>query len=223
MTTASFTGIPLAATDFYAELEAHNTKQWWTAHKGDYERLIKAPMEALAAALAPEFGDGKLFRPYRDVRFSADKTPYKTQQGLVVGNVHAVARYLRIDADGLAVGGGFRAHDPVQTAGWRRGIDQDGRALAAILDGLQADGYSVAGDALKTAPRGYAADHPHVELLRRKELLLLRDLGTPDWLATDAAAAHIATHWRALDPLLGWLTEHVPVVAERERRGPNRA
>lgn len=74
MTT--FEGIPFAAADFYDELEFTNTRDWWAAHKDEYEAVVRAPMEALAAALEP--GAAKAFRPYRDVRFSPDKSPYKT-------------------------------------------------------------------------------------------------------------------------------------------------
>ena len=74
----TFTGIPVAALDFYEDLEADNSKSFWTAHKHIYEESVRTPLEALAAELEPEFGSPKLFRPYRDVRFAKDKTPYKT-------------------------------------------------------------------------------------------------------------------------------------------------
>jgi uncharacterized protein (DUF2461 family) len=74
----AFTGFPLAALDFYDDLEMDNTKAFWTAHKDVYETAVRAPMAALVAALEPEFGPAKVYRPYRDVRFAKDKTPYKT-------------------------------------------------------------------------------------------------------------------------------------------------
>jgi uncharacterized protein (DUF2461 family) len=80
-----FTGIPAAALDFYDDLEQDNSKTFWTAHKAIYDEAVRAPMEALAADLAKDYGEGKLFRPYRDVRFSKDKTPYKTHQGVWFG------------------------------------------------------------------------------------------------------------------------------------------
>lgn len=213
----SFDGIPLAAADFYAGLEADNSKAWWTAHKGDYERLVREPIEALAAALAPEFGDGKLFRPYRDVRFSADKTPYKNHQGLIFGRPNGAGFYVQIGAEGLSLGGGFHAHGPAQTVGYRTGVDQDGTRLAGVVTGLTKAGYELLGETLKTAPRGYAADHPHVDLLRRKELMVIRRIGTPAWLATRGAATRIATTLRQVSGLVDWLDTHVPVEPARER------
>ena len=82
--TATFEGFPVAALDFYDDLEMDNTKSFWTAHKDTYDTAVKAPMAALTAALEPEFGPAKVFRPYRDVRFSADKRAYKDRQGAFV-------------------------------------------------------------------------------------------------------------------------------------------
>ena len=79
-----FTGFPVAALDFYDDLEVDNTKSFWEKHKHVYEESVKAPMVALCDARRKEFGDAKVFRPYRDVRFAKDKTPYKTHQGAFV-------------------------------------------------------------------------------------------------------------------------------------------
>ena len=104
MSGVSFTGIPLAALDFYEDLEADNSKAFWTAHKTGYDDHVKAPITALADALAKDFGDYKYFRPYRDVRFSKDKTPYKTHQGVWFGESRA---YLHVSAAGLFVASGY--------------------------------------------------------------------------------------------------------------------
>ena len=80
---SGFRGFPVEALDFYDDLEMDNTKSFWTAHKDVYDTAVKAPMTALVAALEPEFGRAKVFRPYRDVRFAKDKTPFKTHQGAV--------------------------------------------------------------------------------------------------------------------------------------------
>src|ERR1700761_4398338 len=99
----SFTGIPIAALDFYEDLEADNSKAFWTAHKSIYDESVKAPFEALLAELAPEFGAAKLFRPYRDVRFAKDKTPYKTHQGAWFGESSC---YVHVSAAGLFLAAG---------------------------------------------------------------------------------------------------------------------
>ena len=103
----TFTGIPLAALDFYEDLEADNSKAFWTAHKQVYEESVRAPLEALVLALEARYGPAKLFRPYRDVRFSKDKTPYKTHQGAWFGES---SRYLQVSAAGLRLAGRLLAH-----------------------------------------------------------------------------------------------------------------
>ena len=118
----SFTGIPTAALDFYEDLENDNSKAFWTAHKHVYDEAVKAPLEALAEALAKEFGSPKLFRPYRDVRFSKDKTPYKTHQGVWFGES---GRYLHIGAAGLFVAGGYWDTSPAQVDRLRRAVADD--------------------------------------------------------------------------------------------------
>jgi uncharacterized protein (DUF2461 family) len=82
----AFTGWPVEAVEFYEGLQADNSKVYWDAHKSVYSDCVRAPMEQLLGELADEFGPGKLFRPYRDVRFSADKTPYKTSCAADPGN-----------------------------------------------------------------------------------------------------------------------------------------
>ena len=99
----TFNGWPAEALEFYEGLAADNSKAYWTAHKDSYERDVYAPMAALLAELEPDFGEGKTFRPYRDVRFSADKSPYKTNIGATVGD----DGYVQLDARGLAVGSGM--------------------------------------------------------------------------------------------------------------------
>ncbi len=101
----SFEGFPEEALLFYQGLEADNTKAYWTDHRAVYDRAVKAPLEGLLADLAPEFGTAKVFRPYRDVRFSKDKTPYKTHAAAVVEGDGSL--YVQLGADGLYVGGGY--------------------------------------------------------------------------------------------------------------------
>jgi len=207
---ADFTGFPLWGPRFYADLEHHNTREFWAANKDRWEREVRDPMRALVAALEPEFGPATVFRPHRDVRFSPDKSPYKTHQGAIAGPVPGLGYYVGLDADGLIVGGGFRAHSPAHTDRFRGAVDSDaGAELASIVDGLVDAGFSVEGAALKTHPRGYPADHPRVALLRRKELMAVTNVGTPPWLATPAALDRVRLMWRQVRPLAEWAVSHV--------------
>jgi uncharacterized protein (DUF2461 family) len=84
MTAPAFPGWPAAAVEFYRGLEADNSRAYWISRKDVYEESVRAPMEALLHELADEFGEGKIFRPNRDIRFSADKSPYKTAIGALL-------------------------------------------------------------------------------------------------------------------------------------------
>ena len=122
---AGAAGIPYGAVDFFAELELNNTREWWTAHAADHARLVKGPMTTLGEALAEEFGTPKLFRPHRDVRFSADKSPYKTHQGVVVGTGPGIGYYVQVSARGLMVAGGWYAGTPEQIARYREVVAEE--------------------------------------------------------------------------------------------------
>jgi len=200
-------GIPPEAFRFYAELEENNNREWWLGHKDVYDAAVKEPLGALLAELEPEFGPAKLFRPYRDVRFSQDKSPYKTAQGAFATRKEGVGYYLQVSADGLLVGGGYRSHTPAQLARFRAAADASGSgtSLQEIVDAIAAAGFRIEGEKLKTVPRGFDRDHPRAELLKHKTLYTGVDLGQPEWTATEAAAEEIAGRWRQLRPLVEWV------------------
>src|SRR5947208_7921849 len=101
MSNAGFRGFPAEAIEFYEGLEADNSKSYWTAHKQMYDDAVRAPMQALLETLEPEFGAGSIFRPYRDVRFSRDKSPYKTHIGAAVGELRGSVYYVQLSSEGL--------------------------------------------------------------------------------------------------------------------------
>jgi len=103
----SFKGWPDAALEFYVGLEADNSKAYWTAHKDVYEGSVKEPFQALSEAVEREFGPLRVFRPYRDTRFSKDKTPYKTAAAAVTESQGGAAYYVMINAEGLYAGSGY--------------------------------------------------------------------------------------------------------------------
>ena len=207
----TFTGFPDAAITFYEGLKADNSRAYWQDHKATYEAAVKNPMLALLDELEPEFGEAKLFRPNRDVRFSADKSPYKTHQGAFIGSDIGVAGYyVQIDADGLLAGGGCRAHGTDQTKRMRAAIDSPaGAELERFVADLRSAGFELRGDQVDTAPRGYAKDHPRIDLLRLKELMAVKQFGDPAWITTRRARTEVEKAWRALGPLNAWFAEHV--------------
>jgi uncharacterized protein (TIGR02453 family) len=209
-TSPAFTGIPEAALDFYDDLEMDNTKSFWAEHKEIYEAAVRAPMTALLAALEPEFGSGKVFRPYRDVRFAKDKTPYKTHQGVFVPHGPATGWYVEVSAPGVRVGVGFYDASSARLARIREAIadDRRGHDLERIVDDLQAEGWTLGGETLKTAPRGYDADHPRIALLRHKSLFLSKGYGFEPVIHTPRLLDLVRTDWRTAAPLVTWVADH---------------
>jgi uncharacterized protein (TIGR02453 family) len=202
----AFTGFGEAVVDFYEGLEADNSKAYWTDNKPVYDEHVRAPMVALLADLEPEFGAGKVFRPYRDVRFSADKTPYKVQCGATAGG-----RYVQVSADGLMAAVGYYRMTSGQVARYRAAVDdaRHGPALAALVDDLRAEGWSIAGEQLKTRPRGVDPEHPRLDLMRHKSLYGWCAWPPSDELHGPELRERVAATWRRLDPLARWLDDHV--------------
>ena len=214
----AFTGFPVEGLDFYDDLEADNTKTFWTAHKQVYLEAVHAPMTRLMELLGPEFGEGKLFRPYRDLRFGKDRTPYKTHQGGYVAHGPSTGWYVQLDAAGLLVAGGCYHPATDALARFRAAVadERTGSELEEMVAALAADGYAIEGERLRTRPRGYDADHPRIDLLRYKGLHATRryDDG-PAWLHTPEAAQRVRADWQAMTPLVEWSAVHVgPAAAQ---------
>jgi len=215
-----FTGFPEAALDFYDDLEMDNTRSFWEAHKQVYLEAVKAPMVALTEALAAEFGAAKVFRPYRDVRFAKDKTPYKTHQGAFVAAAPHTGFYVHIGAPGVRVGGGFYHAESADLARIRTAIDDDrsGTELEKLLKKLRRQGLEVGGEQLIRPPRGYDADHPRVDLLRHKSLTVGRDYGFDKVIHTPQLLDLVREDWRRMRPLVEWVAARVDMLAEPSRR-----
>ncbi len=206
----TFSGIPAAAMDFYTALEDNNNRPWWLEHKDTYDADVLAPLAALLRVLEPRFGPGKIFRPYRDMRFSSNKEPYKNAQGMFVSNYEGVGFYLQVSADGLLIGGGCHSFPPAQLSRYRAAVDASasGKVLTAIITALEHAGFVIEGQTLKTLPRGFPKDHPRAELLKHKTLSASAQLGTPSWLASESAQDRITEHWERLRPLVDWLIRY---------------
>lgn len=206
----TFEGFPEAALDFYDDLEIDNSKVFWEAHKETYRTAVAGPIQALTDDLAEEFGQAKIFRPYRDVRFAKDKTPYKTHQGAFVGVAPATGYYIQIGAPGVRVGAGFYDASAERLAAIRAAIDHrhHGPELEKIVAKLRKAGWEIGGTTLETSPRGWDADHPRIELLRHKSLTAMRDYGFDEIIHTPELVDRIRNHWRATTPLVDWVARH---------------
>jgi uncharacterized protein (TIGR02453 family) len=159
------------------------------------------------AELEPEDGEAKIFRPYRDVRFSKDKSPYKTEIAAAFGD-----SYLRLSADGLGAGRGMHEMAPDQLDRYRRAVaaDVSGQALTDIVAALRERDIGAHGhESLKNVPRGYPADHPRADLLRQKGLYAWKHWPVEPWLGTPAARTEVESFLAAVQPLSDWLARQV--------------
>ncbi len=213
-TNEVFPGFPDTAQDFFVGLAADNSKDYWQANRQRFETEIREPMTALAAALEPHVGSLRLFRMNRDVRFSKDKSPYKTQQGALHDRANGGVFYLHLDADGLLVASGDHVMARDQLGRFRDMVadDRTGPAFLEVIDTLTADGLTVGGgirDPLKTAPRGYAKDHPRIAWLRWKGAVAGRRIDDADRLASPDLVDEIVRFHDASAPLLKLLDRHV--------------
>jgi uncharacterized protein (TIGR02453 family) len=207
----AFRGFSDEAIAFYDGLEADNSKSYWLAHKQKYDECVRAPMQALLDAVEAEFGPGSIFRPYRDVRFSRDKSPYKTHIGAAIGELRGAVYYVQLSADGLMAAAGMHGPTPEQVERFREAVGDDsaGTELERIVETVENAGYEVGGEALKTAPRGYPKDHPRIRFLRHKGLYGAKMWPPAKWLGTPKALDRVVETWRGLRALNDWLDKHV--------------
>lgn len=219
-----FEGFGDAAVEFYDGLLADNSKAYWNDNLAIYREHVRAPMEALLAELEPEFGPGfgkgKVFRPHRDVRFSRDKSPYKTHCGAVIEQGRGGgAYYVEISAEGVLVAGGCYHTESDQLARFRAAVDSEihGQRLRELIDGLDSAGWEIAGSALRTRPRGFGADHPRLDLLRHRTLYAARSWGPDETLHERSCLDRVRESWLAVRELNQWCADHIGTTEKRRR------
>jgi len=203
----SFAGWKGDFKGFFLGLQLNNSKAYFESHRKQYEQDVKAPMVALLADLESEFGSARLSRPNRDIRFSADKSPYKT-------NIYAstsAGGYVALDADGLVAGGGRYMMEPSQLASYRGAVaaKASGEKIAAIVSALRSKGYGVEGQELKRVPSPHPQDHPRGELLKHKRLIYWRRWAIEPWIATAKARERVRQAWIDGRDLDAWLARHL--------------
>jgi uncharacterized protein (TIGR02453 family) len=178
------------AQAFYKALAANNAKVWWDANRGTYDDVLKPAALALMDDLAPAISDlvdtpvkPKLFRPHRDVRFSKDKTPYKTHLHVMWtlegGGRQNPVVFFGIGVDYVTVGSGMMGFDKPVLEDWRKFVDLDAKRILGIMGGIASDGFGLREPALKRVPAAYPADHPAAHLLRMKGCVGSKDIGQP--------------------------------------------
>jgi uncharacterized protein (TIGR02453 family) len=224
---SKFEGFAPAVRQWFRGLEADNSREYFTASRDFFEEAVRGQMEALLTELSGKFGgEVRMFRQNRDIRFSADKSPYKTNTyGVVYGSgIASQGLYASISARGLVAGSGYHMMAPDQLDRYREGVHdaRSGPDLVKLVAKAEKAGLELWGQALATAPRGYDKDHERIALLRRKSLSLGATLQFGRGISRSGGVQFVTKTWRAAAPVTGWLDEHVGASAGPVERAGRR-
>jgi len=190
-----FSGFPNDALQFLAELAVCQDREWFDANKQRYEASVRDPALSFIRAVGAKLTTisshfvasdkkvgGSLMRIHRDVRFAKDKAPYKTNIGIqfrheVGKDVHAPGIYVHLDPDSSFLGVGLWHPEPTALAAIRTKIVDDPKAWTRVRRGQAfAETFELKGESLQRPPRGFDADHPLIEDLKRKDFIAVSDL-----------------------------------------------
>ena len=209
---------------FLGELEDNNNREWFQAHKGRYEEQVKGPLLAFIGGFDdhlrrisahfvadPRPVGGSLFRIYRDVRFSKDKSPYKTAAGIHfrherAKDVHAPGYYLHLETAACFAACGLWMPATAQAQQVRAAVDGDQLGWRAARQAAQAGGLALDGNSLKRPPRGYTADHPLIEDLKRKDFTVTTVLDQQT-ITAEEFPARLEELWSHTTPFMRFVTE----------------
>jgi uncharacterized protein (TIGR02453 family) len=229
MSDKPFTGFPNEGVQFLADLGEHNEREWFQARKQVYTDLIVTPAVAFAESLGERLqyisphiqydtrtnGQGSLMRIYRDVRFSKDKSPYKTWVGIRFweGGPKAGGNpgyYFGFDATGGGMHVGMYGFDKSMLAAYRAAVDDDelGAELEEAIESVRAAGsYEIKGAHYKRIPRGYDPDHPRAELMRFNALYASSPMIAPPVLASPQLVDVVMDHCEKTAAVHQWLVK----------------
>jgi uncharacterized protein (TIGR02453 family) len=210
----SFEGFGPKVRRWFTGLEADNSKEYFSANRDLFEESVRDQMDALLTELSETFGgEVKMFRQNRDIRFSPDKSPYKTNTYGVLRGTESAAQglYASISGHGLVAGSGYHVMARDQLDRYRDAVADDARGpeLGKLVAKAEKAGLELWGESLATAPRGYPKDHTRIELLRRKSLALGNTLRFGRGISRTDGLQFVTKTWRAASPVTGWLDRQV--------------
>ena len=223
-----FPGFPKETARFFRLLEKNNSKAWFEAHRPYFERNVLEPSRAFVVAmgerlarLSPDVNadprtDRSIFRLHRDVRFSKDKSPYKTNLGLYFWEgsgkrMECPGYYFHLEPPNLMLGAGMYVFPKPVLARYRKAVvdPRKGAALRRVVARLEKKGYEVGGEHYKRVPRGFDPDHPSADLLRHNGLWVGTEVRIPKELQGPAIVRWCFDRFRAMDPLQRWVVAHL--------------
>ncbi len=227
--SADFPGYGKDAVVFLAELRMNNDRDWFKANQERYEASVREPTRAFIRAMAPRLAQlskhlvasdkkvgGSMMRPQRDTRFAKDADPYKTNVGVQFRNqagknVHAPGYYFHFDPDSVFIGAGMWHPEADALTKIRKHIHAHSKRWSEVLSASAfRSRFELRGDALKRPPKGYDADHPMIEHLKRKDHIAVANLDH-DLLYSEHLVAELANQFKAAKPFMALLHEAIGV------------
>lgn len=214
-----YTSFPKDALAFLTELKANNRKDWFASNKPRYEAAIKLPAQAFTEAvcfrmkaMTDRDWHAKIFRIYRDVRFSKDKTPYNAHLHILFREEgRSTGLFFGLRPNELVLGAGVFKFDDVQLPTYRAAVaSPKGAELADLIAGYQSAGLRLNDPPLKRVPKGFPTDHPRADLLKRKGLALWQDRTDPEIMLTSAGLQTCFDSWDQIDALRTWMNTNIP-------------
>jgi len=218
--------IPSEGIRFLKQLKRNNNREWFQANKHIFEEKLRAPMEAavdgvnqVLASTAPEYvtePKQAIYRIHRDTRFSPDKTPYKTHLGALfprrgMSKMSGAAFYFHVAPEGVVVAGGVYFADPKTLLQLRTYLSENHERLSALLRPKRVKDLcgDLHGDSLSRPPKGFPADHPAIDLIKRKQWYF--DLTLPvEESAQPGFAKMVAKRFLAMHPVVDFLNRGIP-------------
>lgn len=229
MPNPKFPGFSNKAIEFLADLRANNEREWFQEHKADYERWVREPALDFITAFSgpltkfapcfvamPKKVGGSLMRPYRDIRFSKDKTPFKTNLGVqfrheLGKDVHAPGYYFHFDPDNVFIGAGIWHPDATALGNIRNAITEKPAVWRrAINNKAFKQHFELSGSSLKRPPRGFANDHPLINDLKRKDFIAISNL-SHESITSPTVVADVVAMYKAATPLMKFLCAAIQV------------
>ncbi len=224
-----FPGFPLGMLYFYQELSRNNNKRWFDKNKQRFEDEVRTPalgfitaMQKPLAKISPHFlavpkkVGGSLMRIHRDVRFGKDKTPYKTNLGIhfrheVGKDVHAPGFYFHVDLDEVFLGAGSWHPATESLSAYRNAIVEHGSRWKRVLSNKRfRETWEQSGESLKRPPRGFNADHPLIDELKRKDHIAVTKLDHQDLFSPDLVPL-VAESFKRAKPYVAFLCDAIGV------------
>jgi uncharacterized protein (TIGR02453 family) len=204
-----FEGFPKDGVLFLKELTDNNDKEWFADQKKRFKSQLEAPAKAFVAEMEDRLGEewnSKIFRIYRDVRFSKDKTPYNTHLRIGFTRDGEASLFFSLEPEELILGSGVYEFSKEALTRYREAVaGSQGTELVTVIDDLQGQGFRLDEPELKRVPRGLDKDHPRGSLLRRKSLALWRNDKVPKAIHGPDAVDHCLGVFEQLADLRSWM------------------